>query len=75
MGLIIYIIGIIATVYAIMDVFKKNISTACKLGVTKNGVNRKIKVKAKNLNSLLLLHKYEINGQYQTYKSCKMIPV
>ncbi|WP_278714624.1 hypothetical protein [Coprobacter fastidiosus] len=34
MGLIIYIIGIIATVYAIMDVFKKNISTACKLGVT-----------------------------------------
>ena len=43
--------------------------------ISKNGVNRKIKVKAKNLNSLLLLHKYEINGQYQTYKSCKMIPV
>ncbi|KIO44551.1 MULTISPECIES: PLDc N-terminal domain-containing protein [Porphyromonadaceae] len=31
MGLIIYIIGIVATIYAILDLVKKNISTPCKL--------------------------------------------
>ncbi|WP_294140155.1 PLDc N-terminal domain-containing protein [uncultured Sanguibacteroides sp.] len=31
MGLIIYIIGVVATVYAILDLVKKNISTPCKL--------------------------------------------
>ncbi len=34
MGLIIYLVGIVATVWAIMDVFKKNISTPCKLLVS-----------------------------------------
>lgn len=34
MGLIIYIIGVIVMVYAIMDVSKRNISTACKFGVS-----------------------------------------
>ena len=43
--------------------------------ISKNGVNRKIKVKAKNLNSLLLLHKYEINGKNKAAERRNMVPM
>ena len=33
-GTIIYVIGIVVTVMAVIDVFKKNISPVCKIGIT-----------------------------------------